>query len=246
LAAAVIAAGATAVASSDISVVGGQFLIPNSTGQGWLYGGTDLQDVPVNTSRLIKLRVYNTGDQDLTISLPVTLSAYQSSQYSIVESPSATIAPGQSSPLTISFNPTVTGNAKALVTINNNDPDENPFLFVVAGNAVTTVDIPQPDLSVSELLPPVLKCNSKGICSISGTLAISTTSPLAFAGGTWYISRLQEDGFSGHVSEQIASGKVKKIKGSLDPSVAVSKAFKYKMKKLLSHDARYALVVVDQ
>ncbi|MGI8908044.1 MAG: choice-of-anchor D domain-containing protein [Candidatus Sumerlaeaceae bacterium] len=244
-AAAIVSFCGNSFAAADIALVGGLHFIPAGSGEGRVYASTDLPEVVINTTRPMKLRVYNLGDQNLTITLPIAIGGLTGSQFSVTQNPDATIAPGQSSPFTITYAPTSTGFHEAVITVSSNDPDEGSFLFIVQGTGITAVIYPQPDVSVSQVLPPVLKCNSKGVCKFSGSLNLINNSNIPFNGGMWYLSRLQEEGFSGRYSELIASGTVKKVKAwGGDPAFPSIKKFKYKASLLTAQDTRFALLVV--
>jgi hypothetical protein len=64
----------------------------------------------------------------------VSLTAGDTSQFQIdIMSMSSNVGPGDNTKFIIFFLPTKTGNLLAEVTIDNNDPDEDPYTFSVAG-----------------------------------------------------------------------------------------------------------------
>ncbi|MBD3581801.1 choice-of-anchor D domain-containing protein [Flavobacterium selenitireducens] len=80
-------------------------------------------------------RVYtvrNTGTMPLTLGA-LTLSGVNASEFSIVSSPSATLAVNATTTFTIRFDPSTVGIKNATVSLVNNDFDENPYTFAIRG-----------------------------------------------------------------------------------------------------------------
>lgn len=74
--------------------------------------------------------ITNRGTSTLTIS---SLSISPTTNFTITSGPSATsLASGQTSIFTVSFSATNSGQKTAVVTIGNDDADENPFTFTVS------------------------------------------------------------------------------------------------------------------
>ncbi len=95
--------------------------------------------------------ISNTGQVDLVLSgnPPVTLIG--SSAFSVSRQPGAAIlAPGASATFDITFAPSSSGAQSAIVSIANNDLDENPYIFVVAGN-LPVVSVTATQASASEV-----------------------------------------------------------------------------------------------
>jgi hypothetical protein len=78
--------------------------------------------------------VTNTGTATLTLSGLTVPSGF-----GIVEGLSASLAPGASDTFTVRF--LATGNASGQVSFNNNDSDENPFNFSIAGTLATAPEV---------------------------------------------------------------------------------------------------------
>ena len=67
----------------------------------------------------------------------VTIGGTNPADFTLVTIPTGnSINPGFKRSFSINFTPTANGIRTALVTINNNDPDENPFTFLVQGTGV--------------------------------------------------------------------------------------------------------------
>ena len=82
--------------------------------------------------------IANSGADPLTLdggSL-VAISGAHASDFTVTVDPSATVASSGSTPFTIVFNPSATGPRTATVTIENDDPDEDPYTFDIAGSGL--------------------------------------------------------------------------------------------------------------
>jgi len=73
--------------------------------------------------------------------LPITFSGAGVADFSIVEVPSDTILPGESTNFSIRFSPSTEGTSEAAITIMNNDADEGSFTVAIAGEARTAFDL---------------------------------------------------------------------------------------------------------
>ncbi len=127
----------------DIHVKQGSTNMPHGTGQ-YDYGHI----VTGNSSSPVTFTIENNGTWDLTINDIVT-----SSFDFTINRPSVpfTIAVGSSSTFDITFNPSAVGLITANIDINCDDPDENPYIFVVKGygDAMATPDISVPTVEPS-------------------------------------------------------------------------------------------------
>ena len=72
----------------------------------------------------------NTGDLEIT---GVSISGPNQADFAIVSGPASTIPGGEQSTLRIEFDPDNVGARTAIVSIANNDDDENPYTFAIAG-----------------------------------------------------------------------------------------------------------------
>ncbi|MCD4656741.1 MAG: choice-of-anchor D domain-containing protein [Planctomycetes bacterium] len=84
--------------------------------------------------------IQNTGhaDLELTGSPRIVITGIGESVFSVTLQPTSPIMQGNSTTFKISFNPTNAGNKIALVSIANNDLEENPFTFTVTGKGYET------------------------------------------------------------------------------------------------------------
>ncbi len=68
----------------------------------------------------------------------VTISG-DTSDFTVTQIPSQTISSGDSTTFRITFNPTETGTKNAVISIANDDSDENPYTFAVKGEGYKTI-----------------------------------------------------------------------------------------------------------
>lgn len=113
----------------DVEISGGAPLPDGST----LGFGTARAGTFVETNCVIR----NTGggDLQLTGSPRVSISGPAASDYSVPTVLPATIPPGGSSSFTIRFAPGTSGLKEAVLTVTNNDANENPFDLALSGQS---------------------------------------------------------------------------------------------------------------
>lgn len=87
----------------------------------------------VTTSRTYT--IFNTGNSNLSIGT-VTITGANAGDFSVTTYPSALIAPGQSSSLSVQFSPSATGTRNATITIPNDDFNESSYDFSIRGTGV--------------------------------------------------------------------------------------------------------------
>ena len=111
-------------------------LIP-SLGNNTLF---DPQSIGV-TTQTKDFRIRNTGTFTLQLTDPtpyVTISGANPGDFTLVTSPSSGfIIPGSFRTFSIRFNPTAPGIRTAIVSIANNDSNENPYNFLIQGTGIT-------------------------------------------------------------------------------------------------------------
>jgi hypothetical protein len=111
-------------------------LIPN-TGNNTLF---DPQTVGV-TNQTKDFRIRNVGTLTLLLTDPtpyVTISGANPGDFTLVTTPtSGAIIPGSFRTFSINFNPSAPGIRTAMVSIANNDSNENPYNFLIQGNGIT-------------------------------------------------------------------------------------------------------------
>ena len=91
---------------------------------------TDFEEIKTNSGSVVKTyTIKNIGSQSLTISGVNVVGA----DFSVTQTPSATIVAGGQSTFQITFAPTQNGLRTATVTVNSNDTDEGTYDFAVQG-----------------------------------------------------------------------------------------------------------------
>ncbi len=85
--------------------------------------------------------IENLGASELTLSgLPV-VSGTHSSDFTITDNPSLTIAEGESTSFDVTFNPSTTGTRNATITVNSDDADEAVYNFDIRGIGQNTTQV---------------------------------------------------------------------------------------------------------
>lgn len=77
-------------------------------------------------------RIQNLGNLELNVS-NILITGTNPEDFTITVLPAETIAPGTFSIFEIEFSPLAAGTRNAIVSITNNDPDENPYTFAIQG-----------------------------------------------------------------------------------------------------------------
>jgi hypothetical protein len=87
--------------------------------------------------------IYNTGagNLNLTGTPKVTISGAQAGDFSIVVQPASPIIPSDSTTFTVVFDPSASGVRNALISIANDDSNENPYDFSIQGTGTTSPEI---------------------------------------------------------------------------------------------------------
>jgi len=93
---------------------------------------TDFGNIDISTSFTGTFTIENTGGADLTIGATVTLAT--ATLFSVTTQPSSTLlTTGASTTFVITFSPVAVGTFTDVVTITNDDSNENPYTFTVQG-----------------------------------------------------------------------------------------------------------------
>ena len=121
--------------SPDISVIGNGLEIANGDTTPSLLDHTNFGNVnEANPNNKIRnFYITNFGGENLTISLPITITGPNAADFTVTTVPSATVVPNNSTTLSITFNPSALGLREATVTINNNVLGKNPYVFAISG-----------------------------------------------------------------------------------------------------------------
>jgi len=76
--------------------------------------------------------IQNIGATNLTVGVPTT-SGPNAAEFTVTLAPTSPVAPGGSTTFQVTFDPSASGPRTATVSFANNDSDENPFNFDIAG-----------------------------------------------------------------------------------------------------------------
>ncbi|MEQ9406776.1 MAG: choice-of-anchor D domain-containing protein [Fuerstiella sp.] len=98
-----------------------------------LVGGSNANTFTINNT--------GTAALNLTGGSPLVAITGDTSDFIVTSLPTASIAPGGSTTFEITFDPTVTGLRTAMVSIANDDGDENPYTFNIQGYAGPEMDV---------------------------------------------------------------------------------------------------------
>jgi LPXTG-site transpeptidase (sortase) family protein len=77
--------------------------------------------------------IENTGNEDLTLSQPLSITGENAGDFSVTSNPVNTVTPGSSTTFVVEFEPSNGGLRQAEISITSNDPDENPYTFAIQG-----------------------------------------------------------------------------------------------------------------
>ena len=132
------------------------------------------------------------GPLDLTNSPAVSISGSHGSDFSVTVQPATSIAASGQTTFQISFNPTAAGQRSAVVTIGNNDSDENPYTFGIAGTGI----IPDTEPPVVTVVPQVTNDSTPALtgtvddtnAEITITVAGNTYAAVNNGNGTWTLA----------------------------------------------------------
>ena len=108
-------------------------------------GGEIIFECPIGQHADKTLTIRNDGDASLELTgapEKVVISGVNADQFSVQVQPSSTIAPfGETDACIIRFNPTSAGKKSALLSVANNDTNENPYDIVLTGNLQPEIEI---------------------------------------------------------------------------------------------------------
>ncbi len=163
-----------AVLGTNLAVISAGDVAPSTA------DGTDFGSVAVVGATLDRIfSITNSGGGNLTIS-GVTTSGADAARFSVQSWPGI-VSPLAVSNLIVRFDPTVVGLATAVLSIANNDSDENPYTFGVQGFGVAPSITTFPtSLSFSSVLgtapaTQVFSITNNGLGSMTWTLSTNTT-----------------------------------------------------------------------
>lgn len=99
-----------------------------ATGDFTIFGSTDVAAGTLTRTYLIQ----NVGTYLLNIGA-ITFSGANASDFTVTTAPASTINPGGSTNLVVTFNPSDSGVRNAMISIENDDANEDPYNFAIQG-----------------------------------------------------------------------------------------------------------------
>lgn len=158
--------------------------------------GTDFGPIDVSSgSRSTSFSVRNTGKATLTLGA-VRLSGSGAAQFRVTTQVPATVASGRSAAFQITFDPSAVGRHEATVSLANNDADESPYDFVVAGTGIAPADdvgntmatatrVAMPSTTSARLEVAKDQDVFQFVLTQSATVSLATTGSLNTRGTLW-------------------------------------------------------------
>ncbi len=99
-------------------------------------GSHDFGDADSGSNTDVIFTVENFGDGVLTLTTPLTITGANADQFSIQAQPTSSVPAYSNTTFTVRFTPTSGGDKTAIIAIDNNDSDENPYDLIINGFGV--------------------------------------------------------------------------------------------------------------
>lgn len=129
----------TIVSAPEINVTGNGADIADGDISPSLDKHTDFGDTYINattTTRTFTIGNAGTDSLNLTGTPRVVVSGTHAADFTVATQPAASVPAGDSTTFSITFDPGAAGLRQAMVTIANDDDDENPYAFAIQGMGV--------------------------------------------------------------------------------------------------------------
>ena len=173
------------------------------------YDYIDFDSVVIGGQVTHTFTISNTGNADLILTgtPPITLS--MGAHFTVTVQPASSVISNTAVAFEITFNPLASGNFTDTVNIANNDADENPFTFVIAGTGtafyvylplIVTPDSFTP-VTGSEVSIPSRSVVSTGEVFYTTTVQIGAEIP---SGGAFYLSSSATEAVPSVVDDEVA------------------------------------------
>lgn len=135
-----------APAVAEINIQGNGVSIVDGDSTPDIVDDTDFGSVNIVASTVVKtFTIQNTGTSALlltdVISPYINISGTNASDFIVTANPSSSIAGSSSTTFQVTFDPSATGLRTAVITIANNDSNENPYNFNIQGTGFATPNI---------------------------------------------------------------------------------------------------------
>ncbi len=169
----VLKANCTTVVAPEINLKQGVNSILNSTGSFEF-----APNVAINTtSSPITFTIQNTGNADLIIG-DIKIGGANPFSFVVTQLVNKTIRASSFSTFTISYRPTFVGPKSAVVSIVNNDADENPYTFNITAKTTTVTALEEVESNESQRVSIYPNPSDNGIFYLSQNLEWKITSVL--------------------------------------------------------------------
>ncbi len=119
-------------AGPEMDVQGNATSIVDGDGTPSLADWTDFGTTGVGVGINRPYTIFNTGTTNLTIGA-ITFSGANAGDFTVITPPAATVVPGGNTTFVVRFNPTAAGLRTAMISIVNNDSNENPYNYALQG-----------------------------------------------------------------------------------------------------------------
>lgn len=130
---------ATLQASPEMSVEGNGVEIADGDTTPSASDHTDFGSADIDSGTVERtFTIRNKGNLDLTLtaSPEVSIGGTHAADFSVDVQPTSPVTPSGSTTFKVTFNPSASGLRSATISIENNDPDENPYNFSIQGTGV--------------------------------------------------------------------------------------------------------------
>ena len=137
----------------EIDVQGNSISIPDGDTTPQTGDDTNFGDVlAASGSATHTFTIENSGNADLTLTLPFTFSGTHKDDFSVSADPAlTTIPPSGSTTFDVQFDPSDTGLRQAEISITNTDGDENPYNFAIEGTGTAPeMDVKGNSVSIAD------------------------------------------------------------------------------------------------
>jgi hypothetical protein len=122
--------------TAEINVKGGTISIANGFDAPFALNNTLFASTPLNTDSVVKtFTIENIGvaNLNLTGTPIIKIEGLNPSDFIVTQQAATPVVNGTPTTFAIKFNPTVAGTRTAIVRIESNDSNENPYLFTIEG-----------------------------------------------------------------------------------------------------------------
>ena len=170
--------------SPEIDIRGNGNSITDGSTTPSTFTDTDFGDTDLYTGTTsITYTIHNTGSGDLTLtgSPRVQVSGSHAADFTVTQQPSSSTVSAQGGTRTfeVTFNPSSTGLRVAVLTITNDDGDENPYTFSIKGTGTLNpeIDIKGNGVSISDgdATPTVSDSTEYGTVNVGSSKNITYT-----------------------------------------------------------------------